>query len=169
MVEMLHAVQDGWSSYNFTVFDRSGMPVARAELSKWRETAKLEVAGGRFEAHSKGRTRKEFVLEKDDGQVVTGIEKPSIWRNRFVFEYGYNCYEIRKESAWGNAFVLYRNGVGLVGSIRSKGLFKREWIVDLPEELPLEVKVFIVWLMAILWKRSVSSAAGAGAAVGAGG
>jgi hypothetical protein len=49
-----------------------------------------------------------------------------------------------------------------------KDFFKREWTVDMPEELPLEVSVFIVWLVVILWKRAESAAAagGAGAADG---
>ena len=156
-------------SPNFIVFDRGGTPVARADLSNWRETAKLEVGETRYEAHSKGRAGKEFVLEKEDGWVVAVTQKPSVWRNRFVFEHAGNRYELKKESTWGSAFVLWRDGVGSVGSVRSKGFFKREWIVELPEELPLEVRVFIVWLMALLWKRAASAAAAGGGAAGGGG
>jgi hypothetical protein len=59
-----------------------------------------------------------------------------------VFEHGGNRYELKKESAWRSAFVFSRDGVGRVGSIRRKGFFKREWTADIPEELPLEVRVF---------------------------
>src|SRR5919202_1422104 len=58
--------------------------------------------------------------------------------------------------------------VGLVGSVRRRGFFNREWTVDVPEELPLEVRVFVVWLVIILWKRE-DSATAAGAASTAGG
>lgn len=156
---MLRAVPDGWFSYDFTVFDRAGAPVARADLSNWLETAKITVGEARYEAHRKGWASKEFVLETEDGRVVAVAEKPSAWKDRFVFEHGGNRYEMKKESAWRSAFVLSRDGVGLVGSIRRKGFFKREWMVDVPEELPLEVRVFIVWLAVILWKREASSAA----------
>jgi hypothetical protein len=57
----------------FTVFDRS--PAARADLANWRETAKPEVGGTRYEAHRKGWRSKESVLEKEDGRVVA--DKPS--------------------------------------------------------------------------------------------
>jgi hypothetical protein len=170
VIEMLRAVPDGWFSYNFTVFDRAGTPVARADLSNWRETAKIVIGGTRYEAHSKGWTGKEFVLEKEDGRVVAVAQKPSVWSNRFVFEHAGNRYELKKESVWGSAFVLWRDGAGSVGSVRSKGFFKREWIANLPEELPLEVRMFVVWLMVILWKRGASAAAGGGGgAAGAGG
>jgi hypothetical protein len=159
MAEMLRAVSDGWFSYDFTVFDRSGTTVARADLANWRETAKLEVGGTHYQAHRQGWRSKEFVLEKEDGRVVAMAEKPSAWKDRFVFEHGGNRYELKKESAWRSAFVLSRDGIGLVGSVRRKGFFNREWIVDVPEELPLEMRVFVVWLVVILWKREDSSAA----------
>ena len=165
---MLRAVPDGWFSYDFTVFDRSGTSVAQVDLANWRETAKLEVRGTRYEAHRKGWRSKEFILEREDGRVVAVAEKPSAWKDRFVFEHGGNRYELKKESAWRSAIVLSRNGVGLVGSVRRRSFFNREWTVDVPEELPLEVRVFVVWLVVILWKRE-DSAAAAGAASTAGG
>jgi hypothetical protein len=166
---MLRAVPDGWFSYDFTVFDRSGTPVARADLANWRETATLEVGGTRYQAHRQGWRSKEFVLEKEDGGVVAVAEKPSAWKDRFVFEHGGNRYELKKESAWRSAFVLSRDGIGLVGSVRRKGFFNREWTVDVPEELPLEVSVFVVWLVVILWKREDSSAAATASTAGASG
>jgi hypothetical protein len=169
MAAMLRAVPDGWFSYDFTVFDRTGTPVARVDLSNWRESARLEVGGTPYEAHRrKGWASKEFVLEKEDGRVVAVAEKPSAWKDRFVFEHGGKRYELEKESFWGSAFVIRREGVGPVGTVRSKGLFKREWRVELPEELPSEVRVFVVWLVVLLWKRAASTAASGGGA-GAGG
>jgi hypothetical protein len=166
---MLRAVPDGWFSYDFTVFDRSGTPVARAELSNWRESAKLEVEGTRYKAHrKKGWVSRELVLEKEDGLVVAAAKKPSAWKDHFVFEHGGNRYELKKESVWRSAFVLLRDGASLVGSVRRKGFFKGEWTVDVPEELPLEVRVFVVWLVVLLWKREDSSAAAAASTAGAG-
>ena len=86
-----------------------------------------------------------------------------------MFEHDGNRYELKKESAWGNTFVLARDGIGPVGSVKLEGFFKREWIVGLPEEVPLEVRVFIVWLVIILGKRAETAAAAAGGAAGAGG
>ena len=166
---MLRVMPEGWFSYNFTVFDRGGTPVARVDLSNWREAAKLEVGGERYEAHRKGWRSKEFVLEKEDGQVVAMAEQPSAWKGQFVFEHGGNRYELEKETVWKGTFVIRREGVGHVGSVRSEGVFKREWIAELPEELPLEAKVFIVWLVVLLWKRAASAAAAGGAAGAASG
>jgi hypothetical protein len=96
--------------------------------------------------------------------VVALAEQPSTWKNRFVIEQGGHRYELEKESVWKSAFVIRREGGGLVGSIRREGVFKREWVAELPEELPLETKVFIVWLVILLGKRAASAAAAGGGA-----
>jgi len=45
---MVSAVQKGWFSYGFDVFDRAGTLVARADLAHRRENAKLAVGGRRY-------------------------------------------------------------------------------------------------------------------------
>ena len=168
MAEMLRAVQGGWFSGDLIVFDRTGTPVARVEQANWREAAKFQVGERHYEAHPKGWRGKEFVLEAEDARVLTVAEKTSAWSNRFVFEHGGNRYELEKESVWGGTFLIRREGVGRVGSVRSEGVFKREWMVDLAEEMPLEVRVFIMWLVILLWRRAASYAGAGGAAGGAG-
>lgn len=155
---MLRAVPKSWFSYSFDVFDRTGTRVATADLSNWRENAKLEVGGRRYLARHETWAR-EFVLEGEDGLIVAMAEKPSGWREIFSLEYGGARYELRKESPWKSAFVLSREGVGVVGSIRQKSFFGRETSVELPEELPVEVRVFILWLATLMRKRADSAAA----------
>ena len=137
---MLRAVPKGWFSYDFEVFDRTGASVGRANLSNWRENAQLDVGGKRYEATHKGG-KKEFVLSRGDSSVVLVAEKPS---------------------AWKRDFVLSRAGIGAVGSLRPEGAIRRAWVAELPDELPPEVRVFVMWLGAVLWNRE-DAAATAGA------
>jgi hypothetical protein len=165
---MLRAVHKSWFSHDFTVFDHTGQPVAQADLSSWRERTKLDIGGTHYDASAQKREAKEFLLENESGQrvaVVEKVEPPSTWKDRFPFEHGGNRYELRKEST--KAYVIAREGVGSVGSVRLEGgWFSREWTVDLPEELPLEVKVFLVWVVVVLWRRErVAAASGATSAV----
>jgi hypothetical protein len=158
--KVLRAVEKSWFSYNFDVFDRTGTRVATADLANWRENAKLEVGGRRYLARHE-RWAREFVLEGEDGLTVAVAEKPSGWRDNFSIEHGGTRYELRKESPWRSTFVLSREGVGVVGSIRQKSFFGRETSVDLPEELPVEVRVFILWLATLVRKRADSAASSA--------
>jgi hypothetical protein len=43
------------------------------------------------------------------------------------------------------------------------GLLCRRMNIDLPEELPLPARAFIVWLTVILWKRDADAAGVTGA------
>lgn len=49
--------------------------------------------------------------------------------------------------------------IGVIGSTQIRGLFSRRIQVDLPRELALAKRVFIVWLAVILWKRDADAAA----------
>jgi hypothetical protein len=140
---------------SFTLFDGTGQAVAEADLSKWRQRTTLEVGANTYNAYTRGRWTKQFVLERTDTQPVAVAEPLRGWKKLFVFEYGGNRYELRKESAWkGGTLLLDREGVGSVGSIRPKGMFGREWTVELPEELSLEVKAFLMWLVIVVRKQA---------------
>ena len=165
---VLRAVPKGYFSYGFDVFDRSGTRVATAELANWRENANLDVGERRYLARHE-TWAKEFFLEGEDGQPVAVAEKPSGWKETFLLElleHGGARYELRKESAWKSSFVLSREGVDPVGSIEQKSFFGRETVAHLPEELPIEVRVFVFWLATLMRKRNDAAAASAGGAVG---
>jgi hypothetical protein len=49
--------------------------------------------------------------------------------------------------------------MGVVGSIRQESFFGRKTTVDLPEELPVEVRIFVLWLATIMRKRNDSATA----------
>lgn len=163
---MLKAIPKGWFSSGFDVYDRGGARLGSVSLSNWRETASLEVGGVRYEANHKAG-KKEFRLSREDGTTVLTAEKPSAWREKLHFSYGGNGYELSKESYWKRAFTLYRDDIGKVGSVKPGGMFERTWTAELPEELTPEAKVFVMWLVALLWRRQ-NAAAGSGGGAGAG-
>jgi hypothetical protein len=100
---------------------------------------------------------------------VAMAKKSSAWKETFSLEHGGARYELRKDSYWRGSFVLSREGVGAVGSIGRKSFFGRDTFADLPDELPVEVRVFLLWLVTMMRRRADSAAAGtsAGAARGA--
>ncbi len=159
---LLRAIPKSWFSYDFAVSDARGTLVGGADLSNWRERAELDIGGRRYQAHH-GSWEKEFILIGEGGKKVVVAEKLSAWKERFSFEYDGHHYELRKESVWKGDLVLSQEGVGAVGYVRRKGMFKREWEAELPNELPVEVRVFIVWLAVLLARRSDSAAASGGA------
>jgi hypothetical protein len=157
--KMLRAVRRGWFSYRTEVLDDAGTTVAVIDLSNWRENARIEVSGRRYLARHETWSR-EFVLQREDGQVVAVAERPSAWRERFTLTHEGRRYELARESAWKGTFVLLREGAGVVGAVRQRGWFSSEVYVDLPEELPVEVRMLVLWLTIVLRRRQAAAASG---------
>jgi hypothetical protein len=54
-------------------------------------------------------------------------------------------------------FILSENGREL-GTVRPEHAFTRKAVIDLPAEIDLPVRIFMVWLVLVLWKRDEESA-----------
>jgi len=153
---MLNVIPKSWFSWDFVVTDGAS-PVAEIDVSWWREKGVLNVRGSVYEVYREGLMNGAFILESS-GSVLARAEKPSALRRSFELEYGGKFYILRAESAFRRKFVLIE-GDREVGWISPDGVFTRRATADLPEGIPLPVKVFIIWLVVILWKRESDSAA----------
>ena len=155
---MLKAIPKRWFSWDFTVMEGS-QPVADIDVSWWREKGLLTVHGIDYMVYREGLMSGAFILELD-GTVLARAEKPSAFHRAFLIEHAGKQYTLRAKSAFRRAFLLL-DGSREIGSLSPEGIFTRRATVEFPEELPLPVKVFIMWLAVILWKRDSDSAAGA--------
>jgi len=160
---MLKAIPKRWFSWNFTVMEGS-QPVADIDVSWWREKGLLTIQGTTYKVYREGLMSGAFILESA-GAVLARAEKPSAFRNSFIIEHAGKHYTLCKKSAFRREFLLL-DGSGEIGSLSPEGIFTRRARVDLPEDLPLPVRVFIIWLAVILWKRD-SDAGGAAAVTAA--
>lgn len=162
---MLKVAPNNWFSWNFTIFDDDTL-VAQVSLSWLREAGEMTIDGATHEIYQEGWIRRAFVLTAD-GTVLARAKKPSALFNSFVVESAGKHYELQKASMFGRKFVLLEGGRA-VGSVSPEHAFTRKAVVDLPLDLPLAVRVFMTWLVIILWKRSSEGASdGGGGAVGA--
>jgi len=157
--QMLGAVPKRWFSWDFTVLDGQ-TPVADIDVSWWRERGVLTIENRPYQVYREGLLSGAFVLEGDHG-VLARASKPSAFTRRIAIESQGRRYELKPKSVFTRAFDLLRNDKP-AGSLSPEGLFTRRMRVDLPEELPLPVRVFIVWLTVILWKRQHDQAAAGG-------
>jgi len=157
---MLRATPVSWFSWNFLVSDGDN-PVAEINLAWLREAGQLSVGETSYRVYREGVMSGAFILEKD-GVRLARAEKPSAVFRSFVVDYNGRSFTLEAESALRRKFVL-KDGEGLVGSIFPEGTFTRKCIVDLPPDIPLAVRVFMIWLVIILWKRESDGSAAAAA------
>lgn len=155
---MLQAIPQSWLSWDFTVL-QGEVPIADIDVSRWREKGELTVAGATYRVYREGLLSGTFVLESAGG-VLARAKKTTFFRS-FLVEHAGRQYTLRAKSAFRRQLVLLEGAEGSreIGSISPAGLFTRRASVDLPEELPLAVRVFLIWLTIVLWKRESDAAA----------
>lgn len=156
---MLTAAPKGCFSWNYAVSSNDDH-LADIDISAWREKGVLNVAGQRYPVYRERLMSGRFILESDGG-IVAAAEKPSAWSHRLLIEHAGSRYELKPRGVFSQAFNL-RAGADVVGSISPRSMFSRRMIIDLPESLPLPVRLFIAWLVAIMWNRDLAAASGSG-------
>lgn len=132
--------------------------LADIDIARWRERGTLTIAGQRYGVYREQPLRGRFILDSN-GSVLASAEKPSAFTRRLLIEHAGRRYELKPRSAISRTFYLH-DGPEIMGSLAASNLLSRRMKVDLPETLPLPVRVFLMWLTVILWKRESESAAG---------
>lgn len=154
---MLTATPTRWYTWNFAVA-RNDAHLADIDLSWWREKGSLTIEGQRFSVYRERPRAGKFVLESN-GAILATAEKPSALRRRLIVEHAGRQYELRPRNLFTRTYDL-RDGTTVIGSLSAATFFGRRMHVDLPDTLPLPVRVFVTWLTVVLWKRGADAASG---------
>lgn len=131
--------------------------MAVVDLAWVREAATVTIDNADYTIGREGLLSGAFQLKKR-GETVASAKKPSAFSRSFELRIGNEGYTLAAASPFTRRFVL-RKGASDVGEIRPAHWFTRKAIVDLPKGIPLEVQVFLTWLVVILWRRQERSAA----------
>jgi len=116
------------------------------------------VGGSSYNVYREGVMSGKFILE-GNGTQLASAEKPSAFRRSFTVRRDDKIYTLQAESAFKRSFVLLEQDRP-IGSIVPRGMFTRKATVDFPDDLPLSVHIFLIWLTVILWKRDAAAASG---------
>jgi hypothetical protein len=166
---LLRAIPQGWFSNDYQIH-RDGVQVAFLDPSAWREKAELEIEGRRYHLDREGWVGEFRLLDELKHPVITAT-KPSAFRKRFEVTWGDRRYVLEKATFWTSGFAVREvtpgetssgDGTRTVGSILREGFLTRRAVLDLPEDWPLPVQVFVFWLVVVIWTRERAAAASGG-------
>jgi hypothetical protein len=153
---MLHVTPKSWFSPHFSVSDGDGVR-ATLEVAMLREAATLTIDGEEYRLYREGWASGDFMLERN-GALVACATKPSALHSMFELAYEGRRYTLRRESLLRRDFGLYEHETR-IGTLRPASIWSRAAEIDLPAELPLPVRIFIAWLMLLIWQRDRNAAA----------
>lgn len=151
---MLRSTRRGMYRRSYEVSE-DGRAVAVLGVGR-RESCVFQVDGQEYLV-SRNRYR-SFTLSGSAGELARA-EKDSgrMWTIRSLTDQ----LELVRTSLWKYSWELRRFGE-VVGVVGTDGPFKRTSTADLPPELPLPLRLFVLYVVETLWARS-SQAASAGA------
>lgn len=124
-------------------------------MSWLRERADVTIADKTFTVLRDSMLKGSFALKWGE-QVAARARKTSLFTRSFDVETGGEHLRLAAVSIWRREFGVYRNGEQ-IGRIAPTSLFRRSAVIDLPDDVPLPVQVFLFWLVIILWRRSANS------------
>lgn len=152
---MLSAIPKRWFSWDFTIQDRDGQTVGEVSLSA-RERGTV-TAGGIERKVTRESALGAFVLE-EAGTAVAKAVKPGAFKKSFTIEHAGRLFTLEPRAAWKRELVLHE-GDRELGAIIPEKVFARRARVELTDDLPLVLKLFVVWLTLLLWKRTSETVA----------
>ena len=146
---------------------RDGAEIGQIDCGGVRQPATLTVGGASYNPVSEGVLRTKFHLDAD-GARIADVELAGTFSRRFIVHAGVKTCTLKVASWFGRSFVLTENEVE-VGRIARTGFFTARCRAELPDDLPLPVQAFLIWLVLITWRRQAVTAGIVAARAAAGG
>jgi len=135
---------------------RDGVEIGQIDCGGVRQPATLTVGGAGYNPVSEGVLRTKFHLDAGAARIAD-VETAGINFRRFIVHAGAKTYTLKVASWLGRNFVLTENDVE-VGRIARTGFFTARCRAELPDDLPLPLQAFLIWLVLITWRRQVVTA-----------
>jgi hypothetical protein len=148
---MLRAKPNGFFSWKFTIFDEADRNIAGIDIRWVREAGEVRLNGRTHRIYRERLLRGAFVLE-EDGKELARAEKPSALLRSFVVRHNSREFLLQAASPVVRTFVLSENGRP-IGTIKPEHALTRKALIDLPTGMALPVRIFVAWLVFVLWKR----------------
>ena len=148
---MLQAIPTDLFSTNFRLEQESQL-VGELDPSIWRCKATLELEEGTYNLYREKFLGGDYLLERN-GNIVARAVKLSVLREKYAIQVGNRTIELRKTGWASRKFGLF-DGDRQIGTISPKGTFSKRAEIDLPVEWPLASRIFMFWLVLLVWKQS---------------
>ncbi len=139
-----------WLLWDYDVRDVFGRHIGDVRVLPWRAAGTMLVEGMRLDASRRGVFVGPIVLTGPSGEVARAT-RIGLFTRRIALEFGGRSLVLRSASVWSREMHLMEGEV-TIGTAVPEGLFSRRAQVELPDSLPVDVRLFVVWLVLYTWK-----------------
>lgn len=140
------------------VVEEEGKPVADLVRSRWRGRARLTTRGESFGMSKRGFLRLTYTLRQGETDLLQAQEA-NLLGSRLLFTYGSRHFQIHREAWFSSTLVVEADG-SEIGNIKRRDFLAGGARIQLPDNLPLEVRAFLGWIAVVQWERRRAARAG---------
>jgi len=151
----VEAVSTSLFSRNLSVVD-DGVELTRIEFRWRREGARFTVYGHTYEMQREDFFRGTLAL-RSEGMVVATARREGVFRSRILIDYAGRSAALRPVAWYSRQFSVLVDDIE-VGRIKPIGWCRQRVIVDISNEIPVEVQVFLLCVAVVLWQRAAAAA-----------
>jgi hypothetical protein len=150
---VLQVIPKAWYSQGFTVLD-GAQTIAEIDRSWWSGRGVLTVQGAAYEVHQEGLIDDSFILETEKAVLARAVMKSNLLGgSSFTIEHAGKQYSLRFSQNAATLLDALGEKIGAISKDRDPELGAK---MDLPDELPVVVKLFLFCLALVLWKSGES-------------
>lgn len=151
--ESLELVSPRVVSGDFEVRRAFREPV-QVEYWRVRERASFDMGGRGYLCRRTGLLGWDFRLLEDGGELAAA--RRNLTLRRFVIQHGTDELELRSGSAGWTPFILFRDGRP-IGRLDRRSPRGRSALAELPADLPEPLRIFVIYLAVVAWRRIAGS------------
>jgi hypothetical protein len=140
-------------SWDFDLF-LDGEFLAGFDMSWLREGGHFTYGDNEYHLSREGFWSGDFLLTSDQEALARAAK--SAFVRRFIVQTGSREFILEPASLFTRSFRLVEKGV-VVGYVLPNHLFTRACTLELPDDLPVPVQVFLFWLVVLMWRRAASA------------
>jgi len=128
---------------------RAGRTLGQVVLAPFGAHGSITLGGERFSVSRLGLFPQRLLLERG-GQRLALATRTSWLGSRYRIDHGGESYVLQRMHPFSRRHELIGSR-RVLGTVGPRQLFSRSACVRLPDELPLELQLFLFWLVA--WTR----------------
>jgi hypothetical protein len=131
---------------------RGGTEIGQIDCGGGRGAAAIILGNATYTPVIDSVVRGKFHLEAN-GAPIAGAQSAGFWFRYFNVQADARSYTLKMASWFGRRFALMENGIEL-GRIGVTNAFSGRSKAELPDDVPLEVQGFLIWLVISTWRRA---------------
>lgn len=157
---MLTVHQPKIFSRNLVLYDGDS-PIGEIRFRLLGTGAEILVGGVVYQGTRSGWFRNIYEISRGSS-VLASAEPVGSWQRSYEVRTGSSVFTLRRQSGWFKIGWNLFDGDSQVGTMTRTGVFRTQTEGTFDDSVDTTTRVFVIWIVNVLWQQDQSAAAAAG-------